>query len=252
MRMYHSLVEAISEIQRDIYSGEPVEGTRVQQQLGKFNFRERIGYSYGISGASEAWPSSPENLVRIARQLDFKFFEAAPADLVRWLYAERELRMRGNLGEPAVLTETLHPALASTIEGNWPAYTYADRLNGALPALTNALVSAPDSRRAFWPIFRPEDALRASAPTRVPCSLGYGAMIRPTDLGPTLYFSYISRSVDFDTFWLSDIWLAREFQVNLLNWLKRTSSEFRGVELGPVMHYIISFHSFEVEGTEVY
>jgi len=252
MRMYASLPEAISEIRRDVYNGQKVEGTRVQQKVGDFKFIERLSYSYGIEGRESAWPENPEGLILLGQAAGFRYFVENPKEMLDWLYAEAESRLIGNFGEPFRLTELMHPALKSTLEGQWPSYTYTDRLNGAMDAMVNALVASVDTRRAYWPIFRPEDSLRAPAPTRIPCSLGYQALVRETDLGPLLYFIYLERSADFDTFWLTDIWFARQFQEALVRKLVRTDMRFQELKAGPVFHQIISFHSFEILGTEVY
>lgn len=254
MRLYTTLAEAASEIQRDLKNGQTISGTRVQQRRGKFTFNERLGYDYAISENESAWPETPGDLVNLGISLGFETFKKYHAEYAIWLDREIEARTRGNFGNPDMLTEPFHPALISTIEGNWPSYTYTERLSGAIPALVNALISAPDTRRAFWPIFRPEDALRASAPTRVPCSLGYQVLIRPTTLGPRMYLVYLERSADFDHFWLTDIWLARQFQKAVLQAAQHAGVMYEGRQptIGPVIHQLISFHSFEVAGTEVY
>jgi hypothetical protein len=257
MRIYSSLLEAAREIKRDIYSGQEVAGTRVQQKRGHFSFRERLGYDYAISGRDAAWPMTAPELVKLGQSLNFKAMIEHGDEYTAWLIDEVPSRT-GNpfpVGHARRMTEKVHPALASSIEGNWPAYTYTERLSGAIPALADALSAAPDTRRAYWPIFQPIDALRASAPTRVPCSLGYQAIIRPTDLGPQLYLVYLQRSADFDQFWLTDIWLARQFQTALYYEIvenRGLAYEGQAISLGPVIHQLISFHSFEVSGTEVY
>ena len=101
-----------------------------------------------------------------------------------------------------------------------------------------ALKKNPDSRRVYWPIFRTKDSLRAGAPSRIPCSLGYQAMIRKVGGTDHLILTYLQRSADFDRFWLSDIWLARKFQLNLAEALQ--------IQGGALIHFIISFHSFDV------
>jgi len=239
MRYYATLPEAMSEIRRDLAKGPRVISTRVQQHTeGQFPGREILGYTYSID--PKGFPQTAEGLVALGQKLQFSTFNEHADEMISWLKIELACRVDNSLG---TLTEIMHPALKSTIEGNWPAYTYAERLHGAMDALQMAL-KTPDTRRAYWPIFRPEDALRAFAPTRIPCSLGYQAIIRNTSSGPELNFFYLQRSADFDTFFLSDIWLANRFKEILAERLEIAPGQF--------IHNIISLHSFQVEGTEIY
>jgi len=254
MRLFPGLKSAALEVRRDVFSGQHIHGTRVQQMQGDYDFVERLGYAYSISGNQEGWPADEEGLIELGKELGFDYFIRYPEEMLGWLKTEKDLRLLGNAGNPTRLAENMHPALVKTYEGSWPSYTYADRLKGAIDAMVNALVAAPDTRRAFWPIFRLEDALRASAPTRVPCSLGYQALIRKTDLDYQLYLFYLERSADFDHFWLSDVWLARQFQIELTKQVKfyLPQEVSDNLNVGPFCHQLISFHSFEVLKTEVY
>lgn len=240
MRVFETVSEAISEVRRDIYKGTPLMSSRVQQQTGKeLPGRERLGYSYSIAGG---WPETPQELVALAADSGMTFWQKGQSSLIAWLNLERENRLMNTVVLDPV--ERFHPALKSTFEGNWPSYLYSERLLGALDAMEGALSDSPDSRRAGWPIFRPEDAIRAGAPTRIPCSLYYQAVIRKVGAEEHLMLFYVSRSVDFDVFWISDIWLAHEFQKTLAKRLKRIP--------GQLVHMVISFHSFLIEGTEIY
>ena len=236
MRVFESLDDAVNEIQRDVYKGAPTLSTRVQQFTDiELSGKERVGYEYGILGS---FPESPAQLVELGLKYKFPIFVDNPTAMTEWLYYEgnfERIEPYAWLGEPA--NEARHPALANTFEGKWPSYTYRERLAGAVQVLAQTLAKDRDSRRAYWPIYRPEDSLRAMSPTRVPCSLGYHAMIRNISGDQKLILTYLSRSVDFDTFWLSDIWLARQFQLAICAEL--------GTEPGMVIHNIISFHSFD-------
>lgn len=240
MRNYMTLEEAASEIGRDVYKGTPQVSSRVQQKLGEFRGRERLSYEYSIRGG---WPGDAEELVALGVKLELPIFQQHPDAMRRWLNAELFSRVYPELalGQQNDLD---HPSLVSTIEGNWPSYIYAERLLGMMPTLLTALEENPDTRRAFWPIFRPEDAIRSMAPTRVPCSLGYQALLRRVGEQTHLIWVYLQRSADYDHFWLSDVWLARQLQVELAGRLK--------VVPGVFIHYVISFHSFLIEGQEVY
>lgn len=240
MRFYATLPEALSEISRDVSKSPKLTSTRVQQRVGEeLVGRESLNYSYAIEAGGI--PNTVHELIELGQGMNFKHFVESPEAMHLWLTNELEIRRFGVLNQ---LNEVNHPALAKTLEGNWSAYTYGERLHGALNAMAAALRASPDSRRAYWPIFRPEDSLRAGAPTRIPCSLGYQALIRPTLEEDQLILIYSQRSADFDTFFLTDIFLASRFQAAL--------GQTLGVHLGQFMHNITSLHSFEVEGTEIY
>jgi hypothetical protein len=252
MRVFSTLKEAISEIRRDVYKGTPLTSSRVQQRVGEtLPGRERLAYSYSILGSG--FPANEEALISLAQAEGFEKF--SDPNVPDWLKFEKLERTHAitNLGHAPgdEATEACHPALMDTFEGNWLSYRYNERLFGCLEAMEAALRHTPDSRRAYWPIYLPQDSLRASAPTRVPCSLGYQAMIRRVGEEQHLMWVYLSRSCDFDTFWLSDIWFAHKMQEALCSRL-RTHGQFADLKVGQVVHFIVSFHSFEVEGTEVY
>lgn len=241
MRLYQSVNELLSETQRDIFKGPKVSSTRVQQRTNQdLKGREILGYSYAIEEGGI--PTDAQDVTRLGAEF-FPFWEKHKYMMAEWLEAELRARLFPE-SHLAKLNETKHPALLSTLEGNWPAYTYTERLLGMKDSILTALEENTDSRRAFWPIYRLEDAVRASAPTRIPCSLGYQFLIRQTRGGPRLILYYLSRSVDFDTFFLSDLWLAFKVQEYVGDLLNQQAGQF--------FHTIISLHSFAVEGVEIY
>lgn len=254
MRVFQSLEEASLEIRRDLYKSPLVEVTRVQQRVNQeLEARERLGMTYAL--LPEAWPKTAEDLVRLGAKLELPQFLQHPYEMLEWLKAEEEARLmpENYLGKSP--TELIHPALRTTIEGNFPSYTYHERLYGAIDVLAATLQKSPDSRRAYWPIYHPHDSLRAMDPTRVPCSLGYEALIRMVNGKPHLILFYLQRSADYDTFWLTDVWLARKFQDFLtqeLNSRLQYKPDYKEVISGQLVHHIISFHSFFAAGSEVY
>lgn len=239
MRTFFNLSEAVSEIRRDVAKGTPLVSSRVQNKMGDFPGRERLAYTYSV----DVIPPNARGLANLGAEMGFKPYLEHYDRMVDWLEEETNRRLSPELylEDPA---DFWNSALASVYEGDYPSYTYAERMLGALPAMTTALRKHPDSRRAFWPLFRPEDSLRSGAPTRIPCSLGYSAIIRKVGVDDRLILTYMERSCDFDTFWLSDVYFARRFQQRLADELD--------VRCGQLVHFIISLHSFEVEGTEVY
>lgn len=245
MRLYESLHEAESEIRRDLAKGTLVTSSRVQQRTGlSLKGRERMAYEYAIS----AMPGihSAIDLAAFGKERGFPLYVKDQGQMVRWLNRERQARLkpteyRMKNTQP---TELLNSALETTIEGNHPSYTYTERLTGAMDMLELDLKRNPDTRRAFWPIFHPADSLRAAESTRIPCSIGYQPIIRQVGDQQQLIMFYLERSCDFDNFWLSDVWLARQFQLALAQKL--------GYLPGQLIHFIISFHSFAIDDQEIY
>ena len=246
-RVFQELGEAATEIKRDLAKGPILRSTRVQHYDNIEIFgRERTGYEYTIMDGG--MPFAPEDLLLLGQHYGFKPYIDHPHEMGSWLRAELHDRLypRHDLHISSAMTptESINPLLQGMIEGKWPSYTYRERLVGARNAMTTALNVSPDSRRAFWPIFTPQDAVRAAAPTRIPCSLGYEVMIREVEGEPKLQMFYLSRSCDFDRFWLSDIWFAYRFGCEI--------AASVGVEMGAVHHYIISLHSFTAGVEEIY
>jgi hypothetical protein len=253
MRQFDTLSEAIDEIRRDVMKGTRMTYSRVQQFTGvEMEGFERMPYHYSIRGG---WPATDTDLIHLAMEKGFEVYKEHPREMQMWLSEEKDSRLRPidhKILDPALPYELDHPILQNTLEGEYPSYTYPDRMLGALETLGITLTNNLDSRRAFWPIFHPQDSLRAMAPTRIPCSLGYQATIRRVGDRDQVMFFYMSRSVDFDTFWLSDIWLAHEFHSNLVRWISdHEVSSSHNYELGVLTHYIISLHSFD-DRKEVY
>ena len=244
MRIFQNLAQAHSEIERDIYKSPTVKSTRVQQRDGlDLTAHESIGYSYSILPGGI--PDNPEDLVRLGAELNIEIFTGITrGQMLDWLFEEEAARFypEHRIGQKP--TELLHPALSSTIEGSYPAYTYTDRLFGAIPQIVATLEKNPDSRRAYWPILWPVDTNRMMQPTRIPCSLGYQAFIRERNGEDELQLVYLMRSSDFENFWLTDVYLASEFQRKIAGWL--------GIKMGTFTHMITSFHSFNVHGQEIY
>jgi hypothetical protein len=243
-RVFTNLIEAGLEIRRDLKKGTSIEYSRVQQHVGQsIPGRERMGYEYVIMDGGI--PTSPSALIEIGQRLGLDPYLQLADDMHAWLVQEIDVRLFPEQAFDRPLTDLLNPLLANTaLEGGHPAYTYRERLMGAVHAMAAAVRAAPDTRRAYWPIFLPQDAYRAGYPTRVPCSLGYEVMLRNVDGRPRLQVFYLQRACDFDRFWLSDVWFAYRFGHQIAQELE--------VPVGAFYHYILSLHSFDVELEEVY
>lgn len=240
MRVFTNMVEAHSEIQRDLSKSPEFVQTRVQHLVQKATVREAMNYAYTIMN----FPDDATELVDLMVQRDV-ISATARQDYIEWLNAELSVRLDWY---PGVRTEFIHPNLRTLLEGSEPSYSYSDRLRGAIQGMAATLAQAPDTRRAFWPIFQPEDAVRAPRLTRVPCSLGYQATIRHVNGEARLHLTYLMRSCDFGHFWWTDLWLAREFQKALRTELLAYSDVVP--DLGHLTHIVLSLHDF-IDG-EIY
>jgi len=249
MKSFATLYEAISEIERDLSRADQVSVTRVQQQTNlNIRARELLNYSYQIAGGI---PQASLELVEIGMK-HFSFFKEMDAmEWENWLDAEFFQRITTDASQYSDSPSDFHPALVHCREGDGFSYTYPEIMSGAFEAIRAALVHNPDTRRAYYPFFKDHHGYRASNPTRIPCSLGYQAFIRTIPgLGPHLLLLYSQRSSDFDRFWLSDVWFARAWQMQLLDSLQG-EDHFKDLKAGPLMHSIHSLHSF-IDDEEIY
>ena len=204
MKIFTDLREAYSEIKRDLSKAPILEATRVQNKSVHYEAHEAMGYHYTVL----SFPVTSWDLIKLGVEIG-ALNSGNNCNYHGWL---RDERLARQYWQPGRITEVLHRDLDGTLEGNEPSYTYTDRLRGAVGVMAQTLAKNPDSRRAYWPIYLPEDAVRGPRLTRTPCSLGYHLMIRNVNDKPQLHMTYLQRSCDFDRFWLSDIWLARQFQ----------------------------------------
>jgi hypothetical protein len=196
--------------------------------------------AYQASWPLEAFDIHAGDLVDLAKPF-FHFWATNSGQLGVWLHLEHQAREHAARGMYINnYPERAHPTLSKMIEGHHWGYTYTERLYGAFPAIEMTL-KTPYSRRAWWPIFLPQDAIRASTMTRIPCTLGYHWNIRPSlfqEGQDVLEVQLIQRSCDFDTFWLSDLWLTAQLTMALREWYNPD------LLLGTITHTAISLHSF--------
>lgn len=239
MRVFENVREAAREIERDLAKSPLLTSTRVQNLSVTAQVREAMNYAYTI----HSFPDDVEDYVELGVELGFVSNGRQRQDLTDWL--ERESLAR-ETWHPGYTGERQHPALQHVLEGSEPSYTYTDRLRSGVESLGHLLTFSPDTRRGFWPIFHPEDAVRAVRSTRIPCSLGYQLTLRDVNEAPHLHMTYFMRSCDFRTFWFTDIWLAHRFQMDVLMELVETAA-MQGLpapKLGLFTHIVHSLHTF--------
>lgn len=246
MRLFRNIEEAQKEIRRDLFKSPRLLSTRVQHLEIEQEMVEALNYSYSIM--SGGVPDSARGLRPI---LEKDWDEAEADQIIRWMEEESVHRYRNGgeliLGDPPDLR---HPGLVSMVEGNHFSYTYNERLMGATDHIAYQLHLAPDTRRAFWPVFQHQDAIRAPMMTRIPCTLGYYFNLRsvPGEILPRLNITYISRSCDFGKFWATDLWMANNFKLQVMESL----IPYMDVAEGLTSHIVLSFHRFLEEGEETF
>ena len=250
MRHFPQLRDAIPEIHRDIFKASKITSSRVQQFRKEATVHEALNYTYTIEAGGI--PAEAKDILSLGLESGlFPDLERHAPSILQWMRSQLFERYATTPGEQVNVSDHEHPLLASTAEGDHFGYTYAERLYGAVDQMTAVLLNNPDTRRAYWPIYQPLDALRAGALTRIPCSLGYSLMIREVPgLGPKLHMTYLQRSSDFARFWLTDVYFAHRFQLEVLDSLQAQLDP--NLQLGNFVHTILSFHIFDDGVKEVY
>ena len=247
MRVFQNLTEALKEIRRDLSKAPVIRSTRVQNLEVNMTAREAMGYHYTI--LSGGIPQTGHELVDVAAECGLSFYQdKSNRELtIDWLEAQWSERWWAEEMYRAELSDFDHPALATVKEGEHYGYTYQERMVGSYGALEAALSKHPDTRRAFWPIYNHFDAIRASYPTRIPCSIGIQLMRRTIPgKGEVLHAIYMQRSADYEIFLATDIFLWAKFQ-RLMGQLPNLR-----IKAGAFEHFICSLHWFNREGTEIY
>lgn len=201
-----------------------------------------MNYSYTIRQIPEGF----DEVVDIAIQ-----FELAKAenrqDLIEWLTEEDQNR---RYWRPNIVTERFHPNLRSVLEGDEPSYSYTDRLRGGATVMAETISRDLGTRRAYWPIFIPEDAIRSSRATRIPCSLGYWLAVRNVEGRRLLNITYLERSCDFGRFWIFDVWLAHQWREQVRRKIMDRQDQI--ILTGTFTHTILSFHTTDDLTKEIY
>lgn len=235
MRIFTNLEEAASEIKRDIYKSPVIPVNRVQNlYIEDSGVHEALDYSYSVI----EMPKNINQLVKLGVDLGF-WGQNEVIEIEHWLSNELPSRLNWL---PKYITELLHPHLNKLQKNSEPDYTYTDRLRNSLEVISKPIINDLFTRRSFWPIFQIEDSIRSSRMVRIPCSIGYQALVRPVGDILCLHVTYMQRSCDFNKFWLTDIWLARQWQLQLIERI-RSSTNF-DLKCGNTTHFITSLHAF--------
>ena len=172
------------------------------------------------------------NVIRMIRSYETKQYHSFQLVLVHWTEEDLE-ELRYMLGRANaqflkkeflqwISDEAINPGRAFMEEPErWSphlvcgkfTYTYNERLRGNLRELIKLLREQQDTRRAFLPIWRNEDRMRAAGPTDVPCVIGFHFQVTEGYLNLTT----IMRSLDIINCLPNDVYLS----IRLLEYVAR-------------------------------
>lgn len=255
MRVFTTVEEAIPEVRRDLAKSPKFTSHRVQHQKQPDDTFMQEAQNYSLTITAGGIPTDPWDIVSLL-QKHFPLYQSDETcnQVLNWLRAQMKERLRPDRRLKELATnpsDRYHPFLADMVEGNHFSYTYGERLAGAINYMVNTLTLDPHSRRCWWPIFHPQDAVRSAAMTRIPCSLGYFVTIRETAMGnPAVQLTYVSRSCDFERFWLTDLFFANLFKREIFEALD-TTTPFSVIE-GVTSHVAFSLHRFTNKSEELF
>lgn len=185
-----------------------LEGTH-SDKIKDMEFKELLGTHYTIRDITVGWDKLPDDIKKWA---DAEF-------------VERVARRHINPGE----AWKLRPSLEKFIEANGRfSYSYNERYSMNLSEVIDQLGRRPSTRQAILPIFIPGDLYMEGS--RIPCTIMSQFIIRDDKVHQILY----SRSVNFERFWLTDLYLHYKLQRYIANAIGRP--------IGTFTHTIGSFH----------
>jgi len=225
MRIYTNLIEAKSEIARDLKELGVKVDTKTYQNLNTddnpdLSTYELTNYHYQILNVESIEPKH-------------RYW----AD-EEWM--ERIAWGKINPGSAWKLREDYWSTFLMT-DGCFD-YTYNERfnLNSKINEVYQTLLKDPNSRRAILNIWEGFDVPRANKNIRVPCSLYYQFRVKHDRLN----ICYVMRSCDFVEHWQNDIYLACRMQSYIADLLDRKS--------GTLDHFIHSFHVYQKDVAGVF
>lgn len=227
MRIFSSIVEAVKEVERDLFEmglnvhPESMQDIKVADNP-EFETKELNGYSYCIS---------PEGEYDVDEAIEHMGLNK------EYIYAEIQDRISNVPLNPGHSYLKREDVWAKFLHQGKFSYTYAERMCGIVDKAIEELRIKPNSRQVIIPIYHPEDSDNWGGKSRIPCSMYYQAMIRPERGENKLNLIYTMRSCDFYTHYGYDVLLA----VELMHYM---ASELEFVTPGKFTHFIGSFHAY--------
>ena len=231
MRLFENCVDAVSEVTRDLLSrGQIVFDPTVQGEVverADFEMKELLGYSYTIMDGSDK-----ELMIEWA-------IENFPTCSITTEWAELWFKERVSgvpyNPPPSWKLRAEYWEKYLTDEGKFD-YTYCERMQN-FDKVIEALKQNLYRRGAYQTVYESsQDLDQTLAGKRVPCSLGYHFVVRPTVHGDRLKVLYYMRSCDLINHLPSDVYIA--FRI------AEYVAEKLGVQVGSLTHTISSLHAY--------
>lgn len=225
MRIYMTAIEAVKEIERELYEMGISSHPNTYQDVNvkdnpDFDTRELLNYSYSVT--------SP--LIKLWKLIG-EF--GLSGDYITEEICERTSGVATN---PGASWERRREVWEPFLHQGKFAYTYSERLQGQLNAVARILKESPDSRQAVVPIYWLGDNFKRGGQSRVPCSMFYQFVSREISGVRRLDLTYVMRSCDFYTHFMYDMVLAILLQERVAGYLDQP--------LGVFSHFITSLHAF--------
>lgn len=231
MRIYSNFLEAIKEIERDLFEmGVNSHPPTIQDLNVKdnpdYDSKELIGYGYVVMGGFNTISqiigfSFPDNYDKILKYCTAEFLDRISPAPRNPGYSWLERMEYWN--------KFLHDGKFS--------YSYSERMFDQSYKIISELKKNKESRQCIVPIYKKEDNLKWGGKERVPCSMYYHFLIRNISGIDRLFLIYTMRASDFYTHFPIDIWLAVEYG----KWIGGNL----GVSLYSFTHFIDSLHAFK-------
>jgi len=224
MRIYANCLEAVKEIERDLFEmGIQVQPDTMQDKIVKDdpNFLTLELSPYGFTIVAGGQKDKEE----------FLKYLNVPQD---WADAEFEERISKKSCNPGKAWELRRYLWEEFIHDNKFSYTYAKRFKNQLDVIINELKIHPNTRQAIIQIYSYLlDINSLGGKKRIPCSLNVQFLIREGKLK----MIYTMRSNDFLTFFASDNYLAMRLQEYIAEQLK--------IEVGSYTFFTGSLHCYK-------
>jgi thymidylate synthase len=228
MRIFRNFIEAQNEIKRDLAElGVQVHPETMQDKVVKddpdFDTKELANYIYAVTkpdyaeieGTHDEWIKQ-EWLDRVAGGLN----------------PGLAYRKRRDVWEQFLEHKSKEPHFS---------YTYSVRMGGQyLEAIVDELITHPNSRQLFLPVWDRNIDWERLGKRRVPCSLGYWFVQRDG----RVHLTYMMRSCDFFTHYPNDVALA-----TILQHYVAAEADYK---VGTFTHFVGSLHIYAKDVANVF
>lgn len=156
---------------------------------------------------------------------------------LEWAKAEFEERISKediNPGEAYKLRETVWDEF---LHNGKFGYSYNERIRTQLPKIIEQIKTNRTTRQAIVSIFNPNiDVDNMGGKVRIPCSMFYQFLVRPSKGVDKLNMIYVMRSSDLLTHFVNDVYLALRMQEHI--------AKEAGLEVGTFTMFVSSFHAY--------